>query len=200
MRINWKAILPYVLGFGTASTGTMVGVQQGWFGGGEEVRAVEMPVGKYKNEVGERDSVGAEDGGRELGNEDEEYRTSEGEGERSTQYKRVPKPPKNAMRVGCLCMDYTELDVTGGGACAGRGGVRFWMYQLADGSVVQHPTAAHNAHPEALNEVELKNLRWSGKKKSEKGGLGMGMYEVLFGMMFCVTVAYVVRLWFGNTV
>ena len=43
---------------------------------------------------------------------DDTYRTSDAEGERSTQWKLGKDTPPNGRRVGCVCMDDTRLDQT----------------------------------------------------------------------------------------
>jgi hypothetical protein len=193
MKINWRAILPYVLGFSTASTGSMVAVQQGWFGGEMQAPPLEMRAAPAVKAAPKVEAVATDS----LEEEEEDYRSSADENERATQYKRVQKPPKNGMRVGCICMDYIDQEVTGTGACAGHGGVRFWLYQLADASIVEYPTRTHNEHPDALNADEIKNLRLGGKKKVSESVFGLGFFELLFGMMFCITIAYIVRVWFA---
>jgi hypothetical protein len=188
MSFNWKAIIPYILGLGTASTGSVVAYQQGWLSDSPPP-AQQTPALPPTANSDTTIHISP----------DEDFRTSDQPNEKNTQYQRTTKPPKNALRVGCICMDYVQLEVNGGGACAGRGGVRFWLYQLSDGSIVQHATPAHNAHPEPLNPTEMQNLRYGGKKKTDKQGFHLGMFEVLFGLMFCVTVAYIVRIWFAPT-
>jgi hypothetical protein len=193
MTFNWKAILPYILGLGTASTGSVVAFQQGWLSDSPPPTQ-QMPA---LPPAANSDSPDKNTDTTIHINPDEDFRTSDQPNEKNTQYQRTSKPPKNALRVGCICMDYIQLDVNGGGACAGRGGVRFWLYQLPDGAIVQHATPAHNAHPEPLNPTEMQNLRYNGKKKTDKPNFQFGMFEVLFGLMFCVTVAYIVRVWFA---
>ncbi len=51
-----------------------------------------------------------------------------------------------------------RAEATGRGACSTRGGVRFWVYSYASGDTLHWPTYRHRAHPEPLNEAELRNL------------------------------------------
>lgn len=191
--MNWKRLLPYLFGFGTATSGSLVAIHQGWLGGssGSEqyvAEAAELVEDSVQMVGTETDSI-----------EEEVYRTSEQPNEKSTQHVRSfsPKPPKDGFRVGCICMDGDRQENKGGGACAGHGGVRFWLYQLPNGSLLEHPTDRHADHPEPLSETEMKNLVGAGRKKKENAAAagGIGMYEVLFGLMICVTIGYAIKVW-----
>ena len=58
-------------------------------------------------------------------------------------------------------MDQTPSEVTSGGACHGRGGVRYWVYLKESGDTFHLPTPRHYDHPKPLNEEELKTLAYA---------------------------------------
>ena len=137
---------------------------------------------------------------------DEVYRTGDQPGERPTGYQKKTPPP-NGRRIGAICMDDTRLDDAGRGACSGRGGVRYWIYQLSDlDSTVLYPTERHWNHPEPLSREERMSLAAPYEKEKTGGPLGKPMQEgsrftwseMLLGLMACVTIAYIARLWFSQ--
>jgi len=138
---------------------------------------------------------------------DDYWRTSEQEGAPGADYGDRPKPPEG-LRIGCICMDGSRRDERGRGACSGRGGVRYWLYQVDD-SVVQYATDRHWEHPEPLSETERLNLSAYNTSPGDdddedraagaaRQGLGFGLPEVLITMMVCLTMAYIARLWFAR--
>ena len=58
--------------------------------------------------------------------------------------------PLDAHRVGCICMDGSTQRQTASGACAGRKGVRFWVYERPNKDTLLAATERHKAHPEAI--------------------------------------------------
>jgi len=131
---------------------------------------------------------------------DEHFHTSDLPGERGTGFSRSDDPPKG-LRVGCICMDYSRRDERGKGACSGYGGVRFWIYQVAEDSVAYFPTENHWAHPDSLSQEELMNL--SSRNTDEPlgaapGRRGLPFGEIALGMMVCLTIAYIAKLWFDR--
>lgn len=135
---------------------------------------------------------------------DENYRTSEEEGQRGTQFNfDVEHPPNDAERIGCICMDGTTMDLKGTGACSGYGGVRYWVYQLKDGGELTFPTKRHHEHPEVLSEEEIANL--ASRAKKEKYGNAysssvdnFGWEELMAVMMICVTIAFITKTFLGR--
>lgn len=142
---------------------------------------------------------------------DDYFRTSDLETESATGFRRDSEAPAG-VRTGCICMDGSRRDERGRGACSGRGGVRFWIYQVGEDSTVHFPTDRHWDHPEPLSERELNNLSAyntsPGDDDEEKDeapdsfwmgqGLNFGLWDVLAAMMICLTMAYTSKLWFGN--
>ena len=135
----------------------------------------------------------------------EDYRTSEEEGERSTLFSfDINHPPENAERVGCECMDGTTMDLKGGGACAGYGGVRYWIYEDEEGERSMFSTERHHEHPEPLSEEELSSL--SAHNKSLKYGdsydvpsrFRLGWLELMGIIIVCVTIAFITKTLWGN--
>jgi hypothetical protein len=105
-----------------------------------------------------------------IGRFDRSFRSSDLDenravGRRAGRSKRV-SPPKNAFRVGCECMDGSMSEAHSTGACAGSGGVRFWLYRGAEsGDTTRVLTARHEKHPQPLDAQELSNLA---QKKAKK--------------------------------
>ncbi len=131
---------------------------------------------------------------------DNTYHTSDEVGERGTQYSfDVNHPPENAIRIGCICMDGTSMDLKGGGACAGYGGVRHWIYQKKDGVEVEFPTERHLQHPTPLSIEEVANLSGHNKKQSygnsyNRGIIGrLGWEELMAIIIICVTIAFITK-------
>jgi len=86
--------------------------------------------------------------------------------------------PAGSKRVGCVCMDYEEKQQTGGGACGGHGGVRFWLYVLENGDTVRLSTWRDKEHPDSLGDGDLwklsayqRFLKKVEKKRDELGAL-----------------------------
>ena len=134
------------------------------------------------------------------GSWDDSYHTSDEIGERSTQYSfDVNHPPEDAIRIGCICMDGTSMDLKGGGACAGYGGVRHWIYQKKDGQEVEFPTERHLQHPQSLTDEEIANLSAHNKKQSYGNsynrGVGgqLGWEELMAIIIICVTIAFITK-------
>ena len=137
------------------------------------------------------------------GNWDESYRTSDEEGEKGTQYSfDVMHVPEGAVRVGCICMDEVSMDLKGGGACSGHGGVRFWVYKLKDGEDFLFPTERHKTHPSPLSVDELSNLTAYNKTKKnmdiEVSNGRLSWTELMAILAICVTIAYIVKTFWGN--
>lgn len=135
---------------------------------------------------------------------DEDYRTSEEDGQRSTQFNfDIEHPPSDAVRIGCICMDGTTMDLKGTGACSGYGGVRYWIYQRADGTELTFPTDRHRAHPEPLTEEELASLASNTKRQKygnayERVSDGFDWEELMAVMMICVTIAFITKTFWGR--
>lgn len=135
---------------------------------------------------------------------DSDYRTSEEDGARGTQFRYdVEHPPSGSVRIGCICMDGTTTDLKGGGACAGYGGVRHWLYRLPDGTERMYATDRHKEHPEELSDEELEAL--SSRHKGMKFGSAyegrnprFSWEELMAVMMICVTIAYVARTFWSK--
>lgn len=218
---NWKRVIAYLLGFGTLGSGSMVVLDYAapWlFDSGMAVNK-EMPEAiaapENKKEALSKDSLAwKSDRDEDVDDWDEHFRSSDLEGERPTQYSRqrnkkekdvgrVPPVPKGAKRVGCLCMDDVEQEKTGNGACSGRGGVRFWIYELQDGNLHQHPTERHLFNPDPLDEVALSNLAAHQENKtilaSYRGRSGWGFFEMMTVVFVCLTASYIAFLYFGQS-
>ena len=107
------------------------------------------------------------------------------------------------QRIGCICMDGSPQDDRGRGACGGRGGVRFWLYQQGD-SIFMDPTMRHKSHPDPYTEEDKQNLaaynEHSGQLlgSSNKSSSIGDFKEIVMVMMVCLTIAYVARLYFGS--
>lgn len=136
---------------------------------------------------------------------DELYRTSEQPGERAAGGFTRQSPKPQGRRIGAICMDDTRQDEAGRGACSGRGGVRYWIYQITEDSTVLFPTERHFDHPDPLDANERLSLAATYENEKKDGRLGttqgLGGFswsEMVLGMMGCLTVAYVARLWFAN--
>jgi len=142
---------------------------------------------------------------------DDYFRTSDLETESATGFRRDSETPAG-LRTGCICMDGSRRDERGRGACSGRGGVRFWIYQVGEDSIVHFPTDRHWDHPEPLSERELNNLSAyntspGDDEEEEKEAsnsfwmnqsLNFGLWDALAAMMICLTMAYTAKLWFSN--
>jgi len=125
---------------------------------------------------------------------EETYRTSEWDAF-------VGAPPEG-RRVGCICMDGTPQDDKGRGACAGYGGVRFWLYQNGD-SIIMDPTRRHYGHPYPLSEEEKQSLSAYNEEGNQAFGSAGGRFgedfsHIVMVMMVCLTIAYVARMYFTH--
>ncbi len=137
---------------------------------------------------------------------DSTYRSSDQLGERGTRFHfDINHPPAGATRIGCICMDGTTMDLKGGGACAGYGGVRYWVYESKEGEEILFPTDRHLEHPDPLSEEELANLSAHNRKEKygnsyNRGfGTGLGWEELLAIIMICATIAFVTKtIWSNN--
>lgn len=105
---------------------------------------------------------------------EEIFRTSDQDGQTPTSFRqRNAKPrrvsaPKGAFRIGSICMDGEFTDARSTGACAGRAGVRFWVYRTREGDTVHVSTARHEAHPQALDASEMSELVQKRDKKVQQ--------------------------------
>jgi len=66
--------------------------------------------------------------------------------------------PKDAIRVGCMCMDSTLSKTHSSGSCSGHGGVRFWYYRTVAGDTVSIVTGRHERHPHPLTVAEKSEM------------------------------------------
>lgn len=117
------------------------------------------------------------------------------------------RPEPEGLRIGCICMDGSRMDDKGRGACAGYGGVRFWLYQN-DSAIVQVPTRRHLEHPQELSELERANLSSSneatkntllGEPYLQSGRSGNApFYNMISVIVICLTVAYIAKLYFHH--
>lgn len=121
---------------------------------------------------------------------------------RTSEWETVISSAPEGRRMGCICMDGTPKDDKGQGACAGYGGVRFWLYQNGD-SIIMHPTERHYEHPSPFTEEEKQNL----SAYNEKGEMAYGssnrnfsgdFANIVMVLMVCATVAYIARLYFTH--
>lgn len=137
------------------------------------------------------------------GDWDEIFRTSDLENERATQHHydvRYEFPP--GKRIGCICMDDTETKEVGKGACSGRGGVRFWIYQQGD-STARYGTMRHRSHPDPLSEEEKANLTAYSQAKKTSFGAGFRhpsdrFYDFAIVLVMCMTIIYIVQTMYGG--
>lgn len=132
---------------------------------------------------------------------DEHWRSSEVE----DSARKAMLPPPSGKRVGCICMDGEMQNSKGTGACSGRGGVRYWLYETKKG-VVKHPFWRHLAHPSELTAEELGNLSAHQERppnfqkasvSNETGGDRWA--DVLIVALICSTVAYVTHTIWNST-
>ena len=102
---------------------------------------------------------------------EEIFRSSDYEGQTPTNRRRRDDKtkrvsvPKNAFRIGCVCMDDSRADTHSIGSCSGHGGVRYWIYRTPEGDTVHILTGRHERHPHALNASELSELS---QKRSDR--------------------------------
>ena len=82
-------------------------------------------------------------------------------------------------RTGCICMDGTEDDHKGRGACSGHGGVRYWVHELPDGKEVHHATNRHFRHPEPLTKDEKLVLAANNEEEDKPAGNRFGKRDVM---------------------
>lgn len=130
---------------------------------------------------------------------DEVYRTSQNPDTTQPRY-----PPKDGIRIGCICMDNTAQDDVGRGACSGRGGVRYWLYKLPDKTEpVYFATERHHNHPQDLTPTELQRLDAHNPYRKPKPDADSnalmpiipmgGVLQLLTVIILCTTVITIVR-------
>lgn len=133
---------------------------------------------------------------------DETYRTSDEENEKGTRYDfNHLRDQPSGKRVACICMDNVRQLNKGFGACAGRGGVRFWIYETEDGREIKKQTHKHALHPDELSIEELENLAAHQPKRTSfgRGTTGSrGFYDFAIIFVVCATIAYLAKLYFDN--
>lgn len=132
--------------------------------------------------------------------DEEEWHSRPPEPEATGGYTRTHSKHPQGSRMGCICMDNDRQDSRGAGACAGHGGVRFWLYRQRDGRILEHPTKRHRMHPSAFSSEELSNLSYHNKKGYSYLGdqaSKTAPYWLLAIVIICLTVAYIVKLWWA---
>ena len=133
---------------------------------------------------------------------DETYRTSDEENEKGTRYDfNHLRDQPSGKRVACICMDGARQLNKGFGACAGRGGVRFWVFKTEDGREIKKETQNHALHPDELSPEEMENLAAHQPKRTSfsKGAFGnKGFYDFAIIFVVCSTIAYLAKLYFDN--
>ncbi len=133
---------------------------------------------------------------------DETYRTSEEEDERGTRYDfNHLRDQPSGKRVGCICMDGARQLNKGFGACSGRGGVRFWLFESPTGEEIKKQTQKHALHPDDLSTEEMANLAAHQPKQTVfgKGTFGnRDFYDFAIVFVVCATIAYLAKLYFDN--
>ena len=216
---NWKKIIAYLLGFGSLGSGTALVLDYALTMASPEVENTSPKLVSESAPTAREKTINPIDSNTEIREDDfddweEIFRTSDLEGEQATQYSRrrfkkekdianIPPLPAGAKRIGCLCMDDVEQEKKGSGACAGRGGVRFWIYELTDGKIHQHPTERHLFHPESLTELELSNLSAHQEEEAVfeapyNRGRSWQFYEMMTVIFVCITVSFIAYLYFGQ--
>jgi hypothetical protein len=108
-------------------------------------------------------------------------------------YERFEEERPKGLRKGCICMDNVQQYHRGAGACAGHGGVRFWLYETTDATVYEQPTKRHKKHPLALTEDELQNLSSFGQKKKGESAPYLAFYEFMVAALAALTFMYLLR-------
>ncbi|MCB0580634.1 MAG: hypothetical protein KDD10_15145 [Phaeodactylibacter sp.] len=120
---------------------------------------------------------------------------------RTSEWDAVVSDRPEGRRIGCICMDGAPQEEKGRGACAGRGGVRFWLYQNGD-SIILDPTRRHYGHPAPFTEEEKGRLAAynEGERVAYGAGrrLGDDFANIVMVMMVCITIGYVARLYFTH--
>lgn len=120
---------------------------------------------------------------------------------RTSEWDAVVSDRPEGRRIGCICMDGTPQDDKGRGACAGYGGVRFWLYQNGD-SIIMDPTRRHYWHPAPFTDEEKQRLAAYNEKDQTAYGsgnrFGSDFSNIVMVMMVCLTIAYVARLYFTH--
>jgi hypothetical protein len=190
--MNWKRLMTYLVGLSTAATTPIVVMQSGWLGNNTPPALPVQSTSPQQAPSPDNDTI----------HWDETYHSSSEPNEKSTFYRHGKTSTKkpSGQRIGCICMDDKYQTTTGGGACAGHGGVRYWLYQQENGEVVQHPTRRHKEHPQALNDEELAKLSAvaAAKKKQSNDRFFIGPYEALFSLAFCTVIAYLIHQMFKH--
>jgi hypothetical protein len=167
---KWYKIIAYILGIGTLGSTPALVLEYGDLLWGETEKVESSPrlaLEEVKEENPKErieilDSIDAEAW-------DEVLRTSDYEQEKSTQIRqryqakrpkdyRAQPAPDGGHRIGCECMDQVLQEKRGRGACAGHGGVRYWIYLMPDESKRKLATWRHEQHPDPLNAAELASL------------------------------------------
>lgn len=120
---------------------------------------------------------------------------------RTSEWDAVISDRPEGRRIGCICMDGTPQDEKGRGACAGYGGVRFWLYQNGD-SIIMDPTRRHYSHPAPFTDEEKERLAAYNEGGPVAYGagnrFGRDFANIVMVMMVCITIGYVARLYFTH--
>lgn len=120
---------------------------------------------------------------------------------RTSEWDAVISDRPEGRRIGCICMDGTPQDDKGRGACAGYGGVRFWLYQNGD-SIIMDPTRRHYSHPKPFTQEEKERLAAYNESEEQAygaaGRFGGDFANIVMVMMVCITIGYVARLYFTH--
>lgn len=126
------------------------------------------------------------------------WRSSDLPGERGTQ-RRGPddwEARPQGKRKGCICMDGTEQRHRGRGACSGRGGVRYWIYETPEGRELTHPTARHYLHPDPLTSDEKLGLAAYNEEKDPPSKKRTGMQVDSFVSLAIVLASLTMVIFF----
>jgi hypothetical protein len=158
---------------------------------------------------------------------DEVLRTSDLEGENSSSSKnynrtKVKSENKEQLeRVGCICMDEIMELRKAQGACSGHGGVRYWLYRNADGSVMRKAVdksskelvprsnpgkkipsnSTKRGGDEAIKTADEKNVSQpanisENEIKTTQRTSYLGFYDMITMLFVCITVVYVTKILF----
>ncbi|MEZ4885635.1 MAG: hypothetical protein R3E32_12955 [Chitinophagales bacterium] len=131
---------------------------------------------------------------------DDVRRTSEGKGEKGTQYQRKNQNFKGVgRRVGAMCMDDSMQEEGGRGACSGHGGVRFWLYEKEDGTIERIATQRHLDHPDPLDSEEMSYLAAVNEERKENLKNNNGLlrldtfYQLMTIFVVCVMTVFTIQ-------
>lgn len=119
---------------------------------------------------------------------------------RTSEWDAVISDRPEGRRIGCICMDGSPQNEKGRGACAGYGGVRFWLYQNGD-SIIMDPTRRHYSHPAPFTDEEKERLAAYNENERMAYGAARGgddFARIVMVMMVCITIGYVARLYFTH--